>query len=60
MPATAARVHFWQDAFWLEVPRGGKSVVVLDDRPLAAGEVVALRSAHALRLGDQSYELRIS
>ena len=60
LPPVAARIHYRQDGFWLEVPAGGGSIVMLDQRGLAAGEVMALQSTHSLRLGDLSYELRIS
>jgi hypothetical protein len=60
LPPVAARIHYWQDGFWLEVPAGGGSIMMLDQRGLAAGEVMALQSTHSLRLGDLNYELRIS
>jgi hypothetical protein len=56
----AVRFHHWQDGFWLEVPAGGASAVTLDERRLAAGEVLPLQPAHAIRLGNLNYELRIS
>jgi len=60
LPPVAARVHYWQERFWLELPVGAKSMVTLDERALAVGEVVALQSAHSLQLGDLHYELRLS
>lgn len=58
LPPVAARFHHWKGGFWLEAPPGGKGAVVLDERRLAAGEVVPLRAAHVLRLGDLSFEVR--
>jgi hypothetical protein len=60
LPPVAARFHHWQGGFWLEAPPGGKSAVMLDERRLAAGEVVPLRAAHVLRLGELSYDVRVS
>jgi hypothetical protein len=40
LPPVTVRFHHWQDSFWLEVPAGGASAVTLDERPLAAGEVL--------------------
>lgn len=60
LPPVAVRFHHWQDGFWLEVPAGGKSVVTLDGRELAAGAAVPLQAVHQLRLGDFEYELRVS
>ncbi len=60
LPPVAARFHHWQGGFWLEAPPGGKSAVMFDERRLAAGEVVPLQAAQVLRLGELSYEVRVS
>jgi len=60
VPLLAARFHHWKDGFWLEVPVEGKSVITLDGRQRAAGDVVPLQPLHQLRIGDLSYELRVS
>jgi hypothetical protein len=60
IPPLAARFHLWREGFWLEVPVEGKSVIMLDGRPRAAGDVVPLQPLHQLRVGDLIYELRVS
>jgi hypothetical protein len=60
IPPLAARFHHWRDGFWLEVPVEGKSAIALDGRPRTAGDVVPLQPLHQLRIGDLSYELRVS
>ena len=60
VPPVAARFHHWREGFWLEVSVEGKSVITLDDRQRAAGDVVPLQPHHQLRIGDLSYDLRVS
>jgi hypothetical protein len=60
LPPVAARFHYWEGGFWLEVPTGAKSFVSLDGRPLAAGDVRALQTSHEFKLGDLNYELSVS
>lgn len=59
LPAIAARVHHRAGGFWLQVPTGAKSVLSLDGRRRAAGDVLALKAEHELRLGDYVYTVRI-
>jgi len=60
LPPVAVRVHYWSGGFWLEVPTDGKSVVSIDDRRTAAGEVFALQTSHRLTLGEHSFNLKVS
>jgi hypothetical protein len=60
VPPLAVRFHHWKDGFWLEVPLEGKSVVILDGRQRAAGDVVPLQALHQLGLGPLNYELHVS
>ena len=66
------RVHFWQDGFWVENLRSGTGIgitdappagvdhtMVLGVRPLAKGEVVALRNGDTLKLGQIEYSVTI-
>jgi hypothetical protein len=60
VPPLAVRFHHWKDGFWLEVPLEGKSVVTLDGRQRAAGDVVPLQALHQLGVGPLNYELHVS
>jgi hypothetical protein len=60
IPPLAARFHHWKDGFWLEVPLEGKSVVTLDGRQRAPGDVVPLQALHQLGIGLLNYELNVS
>jgi hypothetical protein len=60
VPPIAARFHHWREGFWVEVPVEGKSVITLDGRQRAAGDVVPLQPLHQLRIGDLNYEMRVS
>lgn len=51
-----ARVHHWQDGFWIENLRSGAAVRI-GDRPLTKGEAAALRSGDVLTLGSVSYDV---
>jgi len=60
LPPVAARFHYWEGGFWLEVPAGAKSFASLDGRPLAAGDVLPLQAKHEFKLGDLSYDLGVT
>jgi hypothetical protein len=60
LPPVAVRFHHWQGGFWLEVPFGAGSAASLDGRQVPAGDVWPLQGAHEFRLGELSYDLRIS
>ena len=60
IPPLAVRVHHWKDGFWLEVPMEDKSVVTLDGRSRASGDVVPLQAVHQIGIGPLKYELRVS
>lgn len=53
-----ARVHHWQDGFWIENLRSGVAVR-LGDHPLAKGEALPLRHGDALTLGNITYDVHV-
>ena len=59
VPPLAVRFHHWREGFWLEVPVEGKSVITLDGRLRAAGDVVPLQALHQLRIADLGFEVRV-
>lgn len=55
---THARLHHWQDGFWIENLRSGATVRI-GDHTLTKGEARPLRQADVLRLGNISYDVQV-
>ena len=55
---TQARVHHWQDKFWIENLRSGAGVK-LGEQPLPKGVARQLRGGDLLTLGNITYEVHI-
>ena len=53
-----ARIHYWENGFWIENLRSG-AAVRLGDHPLATGETLPLRQGDRVQLGPVVYVVSV-